>query len=213
MKIAVIAASGKAGSMIMKEAVDREHDVTAIVRDPGKITEDNVTVLERDIFDLTGEDLNKYDVVVNAFGAPEGEEHQHVEAGHVLIEALKDAPNTKLIVVGGAGSLYVDDEKSTQLIETPEFPEAALPTARNQGINLNDLLHADDITWTFISPPAIFDPEGVKTGSYQTGGDQLLVNSQGKSYISYADYAIAVVDEVENPKHINERFTVVGEAE
>lgn len=213
MKIGIIAASGKAGSMIMKEAVERGHDVTAIVRDPGKITEDKVSVVERDIFDIKADDVKKYDIVVNAFGAPAGEEHLHVEAGHVLIEALQDAPNTKLIVVGGAGSLYADEEKATQVMETPEFPEAALPTARNQGINLNDLYHADDITWTFISPAAIFDPEGKKTGSYQTGSDILMVNSKGDSYISYADYAVAVVDEIENPQHINERFTVAGEAE
>lgn len=213
MKIGILAASGKAGSMIMKEAVDRGHDVTAIVRDPGKITEDYATVVERDIFDITADDMRKYDVVVNAFGAPSGEEHLHVEAGQVLIEALKEAPDTKLIVVGGAGSLYVDEDKATQLMETPEFPEAALPTARNQGINLNDLLLADDIAWTFISPSAIFDPDGKKTGSYQTGGDKLITNSKGESYISYADYAVAVVDEIENPKHFNERFTVAGEKE
>lgn len=211
MKIGIIAASGKAGSMIMKEAVDREHDVTAIVRDPGKITEDKATVVEKDIFDITAEDLNNYDIVVNAFGAPAGKEEQHVEAGRVLINALKDAPNTKLIVVGGAGSLYIDDEKSTQLMETPDFPEPALPTARSQSINLDDLLHADDITWTFVSPSAFFDPEGKRTGSYQTGEDNLLVNNTGESYISYADFAAAVLDEIENPKHINERFTVVSE--
>lgn len=211
MKIAIIGASGKAGSMIMKEAVNRNHDVTAVIRNPEKVTAD-VPVVERDIFDITGEDIRSYDIVVNAFAAPPDKEEQHVEAGRVLIKAMQEAPNTKLIVVGGAGSLYADVEKSTQLIETPDFPEAALPTARNQSINLDDLLYADDITWTFISPAAFFDPEGKRTGSYQTGGDQLLLNKRGESYISYADYAIALVDEIENPRHINERFTVVGEA-
>lgn len=211
MKIGIIAASGKAGSIIMKEAVERGHDVTAIVRNPEKVTEKRVAVIKKDILDITAADIDDYDIIVNAFGTAPGEEHLHAEAGRVLIKALQDAPDTKLIVVGGAGSLYVDEEKSTQLIESPDFPEDALPTARNQGINLNDLLHADDITWTFISPSAVFDPEGKKTGSYQTGEDSLLVNREGESYISYADYAVAVLDEIEQPKYINQRFTVTGE--
>ena len=87
------------------------------------------------------------------------------------------------------------------------------PTAKGQGRNLEELQQTTDITWTFISPSAMFDAEGKRTGSYTAGKDHLLVNSKGESYISYADYAIAVVDEIENAKHINERFTVVGEKE
>ena len=111
MKIGIIGATGKAGSRILKEALDRGHEVTAIVRNAAKITEENVKVLEKDVFSLTSNDLQAFDVVVNAFGAPAGEEHLHVDAGNVLIEAMKGAPNTKLLVVGGAGSLFVDEEK------------------------------------------------------------------------------------------------------
>ena len=156
--------------------------------------------------------LAQFDVVVNAFGAPLGEEQAHVDAGHALIEALKGT-KTKLIVVGGAGSLFVDENKTIKLIDTPEFPDFVKPTAKGQGRNLQELQETNDLTWTFISPSAVFDAEGKRTGSYQSGKDHLLVNSKGESYISYADYAIAVVDEIENPKHLNERFTVVGEAE
>jgi uncharacterized protein len=212
MKIAVIGASGKAGSFILKEAVERGHQVTAIVRDASKVTDQNVTVIEKSIFDLTPEDLKRFEVVVNAFGAPLGEEQAHVDAGHALIEALKGT-NTRAIVVGGAGSLYVDEKKTVKVIDTPNFPDIFKPTAKGQGRNLQELQETTDITWTFISPSAVFDAEGKKTGSYQTGKDNLLVNSKGDSYISYADYAIAVLDEIENPQHLNERFTVVGDAE
>ena len=168
-------------------------------------------MIEKNIFDLTQDDVKQFEVVVNAFGAPLGEEQAHVDAGHGLIEALKGT-NTRVIVVV-ARSLYVDENKTVQLIDTPEFPDFVKPTAKGQGRNLQELQGTTDITWTFISPSAVFDAEGKRTGSYKSGKDHLLVNSKGESYISYADYAIAVLDEIENPQHINERFTVVGEEE
>ncbi|TCP29490.1 hypothetical protein EV207_110111 [Scopulibacillus darangshiensis] len=210
MKIAVIGASGKAGNLILKEAEKRGHEATAIVRHAAKITDQNVGVIEKDIYDLSSGDLKPYDVVVNAFGAPLGEEEPHVTAGHALIEALKGT-DTRVIIVGGAGSLYVDE--NTRVIDTPDFPDQFKPTARGQARNLQELQASQGLTWTFISPSAVFDPNGPKTGSYQTGKDNLLVNAKGESYISYADFAAAVADEIENPSHLNERFTVVGEAE
>ena len=213
MKIGIIGATGKAGSLIVKEASERGHEVTAIVRNAAKLTGEKVAVLEKDVFDLKAEDLQAFDVIVNAFGAPAGQEHLHVDAGRVLIEAVKGAPETRLIVVGGAGSLFVDEAQTVRLIETPEFPKEYFPTASNQGKNLEDLQNASGIKWTFISPAAFFNPEGKRTGSYQKGKNNLIVNSKGDSYVSYADYAIAVLDEIENPQHINERFTLVSEAE
>jgi uncharacterized protein len=210
MKIAIVGASGKAGSLIVNEAVSRGHNVTAIVRNASKLQDKNTAVIEKDVFDLTADDLTTFDVVVNAFGAPLGEEQAHVDAGHALIEALKGT-RTRLLVVGGAGSLFVDENKTVKLIDTPEFPDFVKPTAKGQGRNLEELQGTTDLTWTFVSPSAVFDAEGVRTGSYQSGKDHLLVNTKGDSYISYADFAIAVIDEVENPKHLNQRFTVVGE--
>jgi putative NADH-flavin reductase len=212
MKIGIIGATGKAGNLILKEAVERGHQVTAIVRDAAKLTDKNVEVLEKSIFDLKSDDVKQFDVVVNAFGAPLGEEQAHVDAGHALIEALKGT-DTRAIIVGGAGSLYVDENKTVRVVETPDFPDMFKPTATGQGRNLQELQGTTDISWTFISPSALFNPEGKRTGSYQAGKDNLLVNSKGESYISYADYAIAVLDEIETPKHKNERFTVVSEAE
>lgn len=213
MKIGIIGASGKAGSLIWKEAVSRGHEVTAIVRDAAKVKSLNVAALEKNIFDLKTEDIKNFDIIVNAFNAPFGEEHLHVEAGRVLIEALKGAPQTRLIVVGGAGSLFVDETKTVRKFETPEFPEAYFATAKNMGENLAELQKTSGVQWTYISPAGFFDAEGKRTGSYQKGKDQLILNSKGQSYISYADYAIAVLDEIDSPQHVNERFTVVGEAE
>ncbi|MEK3746923.1 NAD(P)-dependent oxidoreductase [Paenibacillus sp. FSL E2-8871] len=210
MKIAVVGASGKSGSRITQEALDRGHEVTAIVRDASKVANRKAKVIEKDVFALTAEDLKGFDVVVNAFGAPFGQEHLHVDAGNVLIEALKDAPNTRLIVVGGAGSLYVDEAKTLKVVDTPDFPDFIKPTATNQGKNLEILQGTDSLSWTFVSPSANF-AIGTRTGSYVKGKDHLLVNSKGESYVSYEDYAIAIVDEIEQPQHIRERFTVVSE--
>jgi len=212
MKVGVIGATGKVGRLILNEVKQRGHEVTAIVRDSSKLTDKSVPVIEKSIFDLTTDDVKQFDVVVNAFGAPIGEEQAHVDAGHALIEAAKGT-DTRIIVVGGAGSLYVDEAKTVRLIDTPEFPDIFKPTATGQSRNLEELKQTTDLKWTFISPAAFFDVEGKRTGSYQAGKDNLIVNSQGESYISYADYAIAVVDEIEKAEHVNERFTVVGEKE
>ncbi|HEY2493261.1 MAG TPA: NAD(P)-dependent oxidoreductase [Paenibacillus sp.] len=213
MNIGIIGATGKAGSLIVKEAKSRGHKVTAIVRDANKLADQEIAVVEKDIFKLNSEDLQSLDVVVNAFGAPAGQEHLHVEAGKVLIEAAKGSPKTRLVVVGGAGSLYVDEAQTTRLVDTPEFPVEYAATANNQAKNLEDLQNSKGIDWTFISPAAFFNPDGKRTGSYQKGQDNLIVNAKGDSYIGYADYAIAVLDEIENSQHHNERFTVVSEAE
>lgn len=213
MKIGIIGASGKAGSLILKEALTRGHEVTAIVRDEAKVQIQGASILEKDVFDLKAEDIKEFDVVVNAFGAAPGKEHLHVDAGKILIEAMKGAPQTKLIVVGGAGSLFVDEAKTIRVLDTPEFPKEYFATAYNQSKNLGDLQSATAIQWTFISPSAFFDPQGNRTGGYKLGKDNLLVNSKGESYVSYADFALAVLDEIENPQHINQRFTVVAEAE
>ncbi|OWR32978.1 hypothetical protein CDO73_00265 [Saccharibacillus sp. O23] len=211
MKIAVIGATGKAGNLIVQEAKSRGHEVTAFVRSASKFNEEGVAVVEKDVLSLTSEDVQGFDAVVNAISMPPGQESGHVEAGRKLIEAFKGAPESRLIVVGGAGSLYVDDAKTTRLVDTPDFPDLYKPTASNQGQNLLDLQASEGLKWTFVSPAAFFDAEGARTGSYQAAGDVLTVNAAGDSYISYPDYAIAIVDEIENAEHVNERFSVVGE--
>ena len=212
MKIGIVGATGKAGSLILDEAVRRGHEVTAIVRNASKLNNDNVKVIEKDVHDTWTEDFKGLDVVVNAFGAPLGEKDAHVEAGRVLINALSGT-GIRLIVVGGAGSLYVDDSRTMKVIDTPNFPDIFKPTAGGQSENLEELEQTTNLKWTFISPSAEFDAEGKLTGAYETGADVLLVNKSEESYISYADFAIAVMDEAENAEHVNERFTVVAEKE
>lgn len=209
-KIAVIGANGKAGSRILEEAKQRGHQVTAIVRNASKLADPNNAFIEKDIFQLSTADLEGFDVVVNAFAAPMGQEEQYVEAGNVLIDALQNRPDTRLFVVGGAGSLYVDENQSLQLMDTPEFPDFVYPTASNAGKNLEALQASEGLNWTYLSPSATF-ALGRRTGSYLSGKDQVLVNSTGESYVSYEDYAVAVVDEIEQSKHIRARFTVASE--
>lgn len=213
MHIGIIGANGQAGSLILQEAVRRGHRVTAIVRNASKITDASIPVLERDIFNLTAADLEPFDVVVNTYKAAFGEEHLYVDAGEALLGALQGAPRTRLIVVGGAGSLYTDDSNATKLMDTPDFPDFVYPTALNAGKQLEQLQAASGISWTYVSPAAFFDPAGKRTGAYVTGKDHVILNGSGQSYISYADYADAIVDEIEQPRHLNQRFTVVGEAE
>ena len=209
MKIGIIGATGKAGSKILKEAKKRNHEVTAIVRDPSKLDALDTPVIQTDVFNLTSQDIESFDVVVNAFGAPPGQEDLHVTAGQHLIQTFEPT-DTRLIVVGGAGSLYVDEDKKTKLLDTPDFPEAFYPTASSQARNLEDL-QASAINWTFASPSANFDPNSRRTGQYTIGNDVLLTNDDGESYVSYADFAYALLDEIENPSFEKQRFTVVSE--
>ena len=209
MKIAIIGASGKQGNMILKEASTRGFEVTAIVRDKTKIT-DAVTIVEKDLFQLTSADLKQYDVVVDAFNAPPGKEELHQSALAHLTKIFEALPEVRLIVVGGAASLFVDPDKKVRLLDTESFPKEYYPTASNMAEAFKKLQQSS-IQWTFLSPAAYFDYAGKRTGSYKLGADNLIENAAGESYISYADYAIALVDEIAKKAHIRKRFTVVGE--
>ncbi len=206
MKIGIIAASGKAGSIITKEALRRGHDVTAIVRHPAKVDED-VAILQKDLFDLTTADLEKFDVVVDAFKAANGKEEQFLTSTEHLVEILSGT-NVKLFVVGGAGSLYVDDH-ITHLYETPTFPDAFKPTSTMMGRGLEVLENQDNLNWTYISPAADFQADGPKKGYYVLGNEMLMSDANGKSEISYADYAVAMLDEIETGEHNCEHLSVV----
>ncbi|MBD8026524.1 NAD(P)-dependent oxidoreductase [Ureibacillus sp. Re31] len=209
MKIGIIGATGKAGNNILTEARMRHHDVTAIIPNKDKLkNQQHVNIIEKEIFNLTRKDLIQFDVVVNAFVPDYGEEHLHVEIGSFLISLLESS-DTKLFVVGGAGSLFID-EKNTRLIDIPDYPEEYKTIAFQQLRHLKELKQSS-LKWTFLSPSALFDSDGPRTGHYILGKDHLLLNSQHISYVSYADYAVAVLDELENPKHENQRFTVASE--
>ena len=208
-KIAVVCANGKAGQLIVKEALDRGFDVTAVVRGENKSAAEKVIV--KDLFDLTADDLKGFDVVVDAFGAwaPEVLPKHSASLKH-LCDILSGS-DTRLLVVGGAGSLYINAEHTVQVMDGPDFPDAFKPLAAAQGKALAELRERNDVKWTFISPAGDFQAEGERTGKYILAGEELTLNSKGESIISYADYAIAMVDEIESGDHIQQRISVVRE--
>ena len=207
MKIAVLAANGKLGSLIVKEAVERGNDVTAITRDVNKTVAKNF--IKRDILDLIENDLKDFDVVITAFGAwTEDTLPLHKTTLEHLTDILANK-NTRLLVVGGAGSLYTDESLTTQLWQTPDFPADYLPIATNMAKGLEVLRKRNDVKWTYISPAIVFEYDWERKGEYQIAGEVFTVNAEGKSEISYADYAIAMIDEAEKGKHINQRISVL----
>lgn len=209
MKIAVVCANGKAGKLIVKEAVSRGADVTAVVRESNQTEAKNV--LKKDLFDLTAEDLKGFDVVIDAFGAwTEETLSQHSTSLKHLCDVLSGT-KTRLLVVGGAGSLYVNPEHTACVADGADFPDAFKPLAAAMAKALGELRQRKDVQWTYISPAGDFQAEGERTGKYILGGEELTLNSKGESVISYADYAIAMVDEALNGNHIQQRISVVRE--
>lgn len=209
MKVAVICANGKAGKLIVKEAVSRGLDVTAVVR--GKNSTIAEKVLEKDLFDLSATDLKDFDVVIDAFGAwTEEMLPQHSTSLEHLCNILSGT-NTRLLVVGGAGSLYVNPEHTVCVADGADFPDIFKPLAAAMAKALGELRKRDDVKWTYISPAGDFQADGERSGKYILGGEELTLNSKGESVISYADYAIAMVDEIVKGNHIQERISVVAE--
>jgi putative NADH-flavin reductase len=200
MKIAVIGASGRAGSQILAELSRRGHVVTAIARHPENVPPlAGVTPVKADANDIAGlvPALKGHDAVVSSV-------HFLASDPNKLIEAVKAAGVPRYLVVGGAGSLEV--APGVKLIETPEFPEIYKAEAAAGGVFLDVLRKEPSLDWTFLSPSALFIP-GERTGKFRLGGDQLLANDKGSS-ISFEDYAIAMADEIEKPAHSRARFTV-----
>ncbi len=207
MKLAVVCANGKAGSLIVKEAVSRGLDVTAVVR--GENRTEAKKALKKDLFELTAEDFKGFDVVVDAFGAWTPETlPQHSTSLKHLCDVLSGT-DTRLLVVGGAGSLYVNQEHTAQVMDGADFPDVFKPLASNMAKALEELRERTDVNWTYISPAGDFQAEGERTGAYILGGEELTLNSRGESVISYADYAIAMVDEAVKGDHIHQRISVV----
>lgn len=208
MKLAVVAATGKSGRLIVKEAKDRGFDVTAFARREADIDGAD-EVIVKDIMDLTAEDLAGFDAVVDAFGTwtPETLDQHSTTLSH-LCDILAGT-DTRLLVVGGAGSLYVNPEHTLRVADGPDFPDMFKPLANAMAKGLGELRERNDVKWTYISPAADFQSEGERSEKYILGGEELILNDRGESIISYADYAIAMVDEIESGNHIGERITVV----
>lgn len=207
MKIAVVCANGKAGQMITKEAVQRGLDVTAVVRGENRSVAPQS--ISRDVLDITAEDLKGFEVVVDAFGAwTEDTLPLHSSSLKTLCDALSGT-ETRLLVVGGAGSLYVNPEHTACVADGPDFPDMFKPLAAAMAKALSELRQRNDVKWTYISPAGDFQAEGEHSGEYILGGEELTLNEKGESVISYADYAVAMLDEIVKGSHIQERISVV----
>ena len=200
MKIALIGASGQAGSRILSELSARGHSVTAIARDPAKVASlPDVTAATGDIEapDALTKLLEGHDAVISSV-------HFSASDPDKLLAAVKASGVRRYYVVGGAGSLEV--APGVLLVNTPKFPEIYKSEAQGDVDYLNKLKGEKDLDWTFLSPSAAFGP-GERTGTFRLGKDELLTNEQGSS-ISFEDFAIALADEIEAPAHVRQRFTV-----
>ena len=208
MKIAVVAAAGRAGRKIVAEAAARGFEVTAFVRKATEI--DGATkIVVKDILALEKSDLANFDAVVDAFGAWTPETLPlHTTTSQHLCDLLSGT-DVRLLIIGGAGSLYVDKAHTTQVFKTPEFPAEYVPTAQAQATELDELRKRNDVKWTFVSPAADFQADGERTGKYILAGEEFTLNAAGESVVSYADYALAMVDEIANGNHVQQRISVV----
>lgn len=205
--IAVVAANGHSGQLIVKEALERGHDVTVFVRSENRTPAKKAVI--KDIMELTAQDLEGFDAVVDAFGAwtPETLPQHSTTLAH--LSDILSGSDTRLLVVGGAGSLYLNPEHSLTVAQGPDFPEAFKPVALAMGAALTELRKRDDVRWTYISPACDFQAGGERTGEYILSGEELTVNERGESIISYADFAVAMLDEIESGNHVGQRISVV----
>ncbi len=210
MNIAIIGASGFIGSALREEALARGFAVTALVSRPERLDDQaglsKVKVDVQDTPALTAQ-LAGFDAVISAFsGHAQADVAGYYQQGFdSIMAAAKAAEVKRLLVVGGAGSLEI--APGALLIDTPEFPAEYKASAEGARYALNALRAHQDVNWTMLSPAAMIGP-GERTGSYQLGKDQLLTNATGESFISVQDYAKAMLDEVQTPAHINQRFTL-----
>ncbi|WP_443697236.1 NAD(P)-dependent oxidoreductase [Pseudomonas sp.] len=200
-KIAIIGATGRAGSQLLEEALRRGHSVTAIARNTDKLAvRPGVSVKQVDALDAEAlqQAISGSDVVISAA-------HFATLPASAVIGPVKKAAVKRLLVVGGAGSLLLPD--GTRVIDSEGFPQAYKAEASAGATFLDALRQEHELDWTFLSPSAEF-VETERTGTFRLGQDDLLVSSEGRSWISFADFAIAMLDEVETPKHSRLRFTV-----
>lgn len=200
-KIAIIGATGRAGSQLLEEALRRGHEVVAIARDPSALQgRAGVTVKAVDANDATA-----LQAAVSGVDAVLSAAHFATLSARAVIDPVKRAGVERLLVVGGAGSLLLPSGQ--RVIDSPDFPEAYKAEASAGAEFLDTLRQEQQLDWTFLSPSAEF-VEGERSGRYTVGKDHLLIGADGRSWISFADYAIALIDELERPAHSRQRFTV-----
>lgn len=211
MKIALIGATGYVGAALLEEALNRGHQVTALVRHPEKLPQHaNLSAQRADVHDVATltEQLRGHDAVLSAFnpGWDRADiREQFIAGSQAIVAATKAAGIRRLLVVGGAGSLYV--APGQQLLDTPDFPAEYKEGAEGARQALNLLRDEQELEWTFLSPAALLQP-GPRTGQFRLGGDDLLLSDGQPGRISVADLAVALLDETEQPQHLRQRFTL-----
>ncbi|MGV8917351.1 MAG: NAD(P)-dependent oxidoreductase [Pseudomonas sp.] len=199
--IAIIGATGRAGSQLLEEALRRGHNVTAIARDASSLAGRAGVVAKS----LDVSDTNAYAKAIAGHDVVISSTHFSTISAHATIDPVKQAGVPRLLVVGGAGSLFV--APGVRLIDTPNFPDEYKTEATAGAAFLDVLRDEKDLNWTFQSPSALF-VDGERSGAFRLGKDDLLVDVSGNSSISFADFAIAMLDEIERPAHPRQRFTV-----
>ena len=207
MNILVIGANGNAGRLIVEKALKAGHQVTGLVRREGAI--EGIPTIVKDALQLTKQELTQFDVVVNATSAFTPDTyHLPADLTLLLVKALANT-NTRLIAIGGAGSLYVDEDHTVQLNDTPEFPKEFLARSKTHGKSDDILRKFSNVDWTMFTPPPILDAEGPESNDYILGNENVILNKEGKPYLSYATFAQILVDEINNHKFGRQRFTAV----
>lgn len=211
MNIALLGATGFVGSALLKEALDRGHAVTAIIRDPGKLAKrDRLTVLAGDIYDAAAlaTMLRGHEAVISAFNPgwkdPQLYDNQ-VRGTSSIVAAIKAAGLKRVLWVGGAGGLEV--KPGVRVVDDPNFPAAIRPGSLATIDALEQLQREPALDWSYLAPSQIMK-SGRRTGQFRLGGDRLLTDATGRSSISVEDFAVAMIDELEHPAHIRQRFTV-----
>jgi len=208
MRVAVIGAAGRLGSLIAREGVERGHEVTAVVRDVYMVPSPAVKVIECDVHELAADDLREQDVVIDAFGVWEkSKAEQHVTSLSHLADILS-GKETRLMIVGTAGNLFIDEEQTTRIIDLPDFPRGAYPIVKAMCEAYDKIKGRNDVNWVYLSPAPDFKPNGERSGVYRVSGELLPRNMRGKSEVSYADFASAVLDITENGSHIHEHVSI-----
>lgn len=208
MRLGIIGATGRAGSLILAEAEHRGHETVALVRDRRKLTSATACI-EKPILELDRSDIQGLDVLVSAYGVPLGREHEHLDVTRHLLDILRGT-STRLIVVGSAGHLFTSSTRTSRYYET-ELKPGPLRDGSTVLRQVTDMLAAcPEVTWTYLAPAIEFRPNGPRTGTYRASDDVVLCDEKGRSQISYADYAIALIDEVEHRRHLNQLFTVAA---
>ncbi|MEF7612210.1 NAD(P)H-binding protein [Enterococcus casseliflavus] len=202
MEIGIIGATGKLGTILTEKLIQRGEKPVGIIRNRAKLNV-NIPFIEKDIFDLTTQDIDGFDIVINTFNAPLNDPDQFISSTDHLIDILKGT-DTYLLFAGGAGVLLVDD--TTMLVDTPEIPTEFKPIAEAEVEAFKHLRNETNINWTYMAPPALMDYEAPFTGEYKFSGNRLGVNEEGNSFISYKDYAEAFITKVYAP----EKHRVVG---